>query len=129
MAKAERLNLEATEPLCGSGALLEGGVAVVFDVMYEQHMCRAFAIRFNGDALAYLNRCGHVSMEMDYVAGHFFDASGQWLICATHGARYDPHSGECRGGPCQRALIKIELSEYSEEVRWHTCSPLKPTCT
>jgi nitrite reductase/ring-hydroxylating ferredoxin subunit len=52
-------------PLCNSAELLDGGLAVPFDVIYGGQICRAFAIRFNGHAYAYLNRCSHVAMEMD----------------------------------------------------------------
>ena len=123
------MNLVVPEFLCSSDELHESGVAVMFDVMYEQRLCRAFAVRFKGTVHAYLNRCGHISMEMDYVERQFFDVSGQWLMCATHGATYDPLTGKCRAGPCQRGLIKIELSERDDQVRWHTSYKLTSTRT
>jgi nitrite reductase/ring-hydroxylating ferredoxin subunit len=58
--------------LCCSGDLQEGGRAVSFDVVYAGHACRAFAIRFEGRVHAYLNRCTHVAMEMDYQPDRFF---------------------------------------------------------
>jgi nitrite reductase/ring-hydroxylating ferredoxin subunit len=65
-------------------------------------------------------------MEMDYRPDHFFDMTGQWLICATHGALYQPDTGACRGGPCRGGLAKIEVSEYDGVVHWHTAYNLKP---
>jgi nitrite reductase/ring-hydroxylating ferredoxin subunit len=52
-------------PLCNSTDLADSGEAVPFDVVYGGQTCRAFAIRFEGQVHAYLNRCGHVAMEMD----------------------------------------------------------------
>ena len=75
-------------PLCRSADLQDGGLAVPFDVIYQGQSCWAFAIRHRGEAHAYLNRCSHVAMEMDFQPNRFFDATGQWLICATHGALY-----------------------------------------
>lgn len=112
--------------LCASSALVEAGRAVMFDVHFEGRACRAFAIRYQGVVHAYLNRCGHFPMEMDYVEGQFFDDSGQWLMCATHGASYAPATGDCVAGPCRRGLIKIAVSESAGEVRWHTASNLQP---
>lgn len=112
--------------LCASEALQEGANAVPFDVVYAGHACRAFAIRFEGRVHAYLNRCSHVAMEMDYQPGRFFDDSGRWLLCATHGAAYAPDSGACAGGPCRGGLVKISLSESAGVVRWHTADNLKP---
>lgn len=112
--------------LCNSSDLQEGGLAVPFDVVYAGQTCRAFAVRFDGQVHAYLNRCTHVAMEMDYQEGRFFDDSGQWLLCASHGAVYAPDTGECAGGPCRGGLIRVELSESEGVVRWHTSYSLKP---
>jgi nitrite reductase/ring-hydroxylating ferredoxin subunit len=113
-------------PLCHSADLTEGDRAVPFDVVYAGQTCRAFAIRFEGQPQAYLNRCTHVAMEMDFQPDQFFDASGRWLLCATHGAAYAPDTGECAGGPCRGGLVKITLSEAEGVVHWHTAYNLKP---
>ncbi|MDO8457061.1 MAG: Rieske 2Fe-2S domain-containing protein [Burkholderiaceae bacterium] len=113
-------------PLCNAADLQEGGLAVPFDVVYAGQTCRAFAIRFEGKAQAYLNRCSHVAMELDFQPNRVFDDSGQWLLCATHGAVYNPESGECAGGPCRGGLIKIALSETNGVVHWHTAYNLLP---
>jgi nitrite reductase/ring-hydroxylating ferredoxin subunit len=112
--------------LCASSELVEGGLAVPFDVCFAGENCRAFAIRFEGRVHAFLNRCTHVAMEMDYQPDRFFDDTGQWLLCATHGAAYRPDTGECVGGPCRGGLVKIPLSEAEGIVRWHPADNLKP---
>ena len=112
--------------LCGSADLTNGGLAVPFDVVFGGQTCSAFAIRYQGQAYAYLNRCAHVAMEMDFQPNRFFDISGDWLICATHGALYQPQTGQCRGGPCRGGLIKITLSEGDGVVHWHTDYNLQP---
>ncbi|MBU3738036.1 MAG: Rieske 2Fe-2S domain-containing protein [Rhodoferax sp.] len=112
--------------LCRSHDLVEGGLAVPFDVVYQGQTCRAFAVRHEGLPQAYLNRCTHVAMELDFQPNRVFDAGGQWLICATHGALYDPARGDCRGGPCRGGLVKITLSEVGGVVHWHTAAQLQP---
>jgi len=112
--------------LCASADLAERGLAVPFDVVYAGQTSRAFAVRHQGLARAYLNRCTHVAMELDYQPGRFWDLSREWLICATHGAVYDPASGECRGGPCRGALVPIALTERDGVVYWHTAYNLRP---
>ncbi|CAM3635056.1 Rieske (2Fe-2S) protein [Paracidovorax anthurii] len=112
--------------LCASADLIDGGLAVPFDVVYAGQPCRAFAIRHQGRPQAYLNRCTHVAMEMDYQPNRFFDDSGQWLLCATHGAAYRPDTGECAGGPCRGGLVKIAISEELGMVRWHTDRHVQP---
>jgi nitrite reductase/ring-hydroxylating ferredoxin subunit len=113
-------------PLCKAVDLTEGGLAVPFDVVYAGQTCRAFAVRHEGQVQAYLNRCTHVAMELDFQPDRFFDTTGQWLMCATHGATYSPATGECTGGPCRGGLVKITLAEQGGVVHWHTEYNLKP---
>jgi len=112
--------------LCNSDALRNGGEAVPFDVVYCGQSCLAFAIRYDSTVYAYLNRCSHVPMEMDYQPNRFFDLTGHWLICATHGATYSPKTGACQGGPCRGGLVKIETSERDGVVHWHTAQQMQP---
>ncbi len=112
--------------LCASCELLESGQAFPFEVKYHGQDGRGFAIRYQGQVYAYLNRCTHVPIELDYQPGRVFDHSGQWLMCSTHGATYAPRTGDCMGGPCRGGLVKIELSERAGVVHWHTSSKLQP---
>ena len=113
-------------PLCNSADLQEGGLAVPFDVVYGGQTLRAFAVRFEGRPHAYLNRCTHVAMELDYQPNRVFDDTGQWLLCATHGAAYAPDTGEGVAGPCQGGLLKIALSEHGGQVFWHPDARVQP---
>jgi len=112
--------------LCNSGDLVDGGMAVGFDVVYGGQTCRAFAIRYRGQPHAFLNRCTHVAMEMDWQPNRFFDDTGRWLLCGTHGAAYEPDTGACAGGPCRGALVRIDLTERDGVVHWHTAFNLQP---
>lgn len=114
-------------PLCAAQALTSGGVAVPFDVVYMGQSCRAFAVRHDGMVQAYLNRCTHVPMEMDWQPNQVFDATGRWLLCATHGALYRPDTGACAGGPCRGGLVKIQLQERDGVVHWRTQYKLQPS--
>lgn len=112
--------------LCKSRDLVDSSLAVPFELRYGGQTCRAFAVRFKGVASAFLNRCSHVAMEMDWQPDRFFDTSGHWLVCASHGATYRPDTGECAGGPCRGGLIRIELSEADGVVFWHPTYLAKP---
>jgi nitrite reductase/ring-hydroxylating ferredoxin subunit len=118
--------MNALQPLCNSRDLVEGGRAVPFDINYSGQTCRAFAVRYQGLPHAYLNRCTHVAMELDWQPNQIFDESGQWLLCASHGAAYLPDTGQCAGGPCNGGLVKITLSENDGVVYWHGAYNLKP---
>ena len=112
--------------ICASDALINGGRGVRFEVSVAGRSVPAFVVRFAGSARAYLNRCAHVAMELDWQPNRVFDDQGQWLLCASHGAAYRPDTGQCSGGPCQGGLIKIALSESEGVVYWHSAYNLKP---
>jgi nitrite reductase/ring-hydroxylating ferredoxin subunit len=124
--QVRRNALDPLVPLCRSAELLERGEAVPFDVVHAGQTCRAFAVRFNGRVVAYLNRCTHVAMEMDWRPNRFFDDSGRWLLCATHGASYEPSSGACSGGPCRGGLTAIPIVEQENVVYWQAQYPFSP---
>lgn len=109
--------------LCSGSALIEKGLAVPFEVVYQGELRSAFAVRYQGRAHAYLNRCAHLPLEMDFQPNRFFDSSARWLICSTHAALYEPETGVCVSGPCAGKLVKIDLSETGDMVYWHT-SPM-----
>jgi phosphoglycolate phosphatase len=72
----------------------------------------AFVVRHAGQAHAYLNRCAHRLVELDWEEGQFFDYEKQHLVCATHGALYDPATGLCIAGPCRGAsLVALAVRE------------------
>ena len=98
--------------ICASAALGDSGRGVRFEVEYFGEAAPAFAIRYKGAVHAYLNRCAHVAMELDWQEGVFFDADGRDLLCSTHGATYDAASGRCVGGPCVGGrLLKLNVEE------------------
>jgi nitrite reductase/ring-hydroxylating ferredoxin subunit len=114
--------------LCASGALVEKGLAHGFDVLHFRAPARGFALRFEGRVVAYLNRCLHVPVEMDWNPGDFLDSDKTFILCATHGAAYEPLSGRCAGGPCGRGrLTAIETIERDGQVYWYPSRDTKPT--
>ena len=71
----------------------------------------------DGKVVAYLNRCVHVPTEMDWQEGEFLDNDRRFIMCSIHGAVYDPLTGQCLMGPCNRGrLTKNELTEREGQV-------------
>lgn len=105
MARAARV-------ICGSGDLVEAGAGARFDWKPAGGAGKAFAVRHGGVALAYVNRCPHLGVELDWLPGEFFEESGLYLICSTHGAIFEPSTGLCVAGPCRGSRLEpITLEE------------------
>lgn len=110
----------AAEHLCASADLAERGTAWVWDVLEYGRPARAFALRFEGRVVAYLNRCAHVPAEMDWQPGQFLDMDRRWILCSIHGAAYEPADGRCIGGPCGRGRLQaIGVEERDGQVYWY----------
>ena len=98
--------------LCSSEDITEGGHSVRFNVIKDGTVSSAFVIRHTQGPKAYINRCAHLMLELDWEPGEVFDLDGGYLICANHGALYEPETGACAGGPCNgvglEPLIVVE---------------------
>ncbi len=71
-----------------------------------------FLINYKGNFHAYVNRCRHVPMAMDWVDNQFFAEQGRYLMCQTHNAYYEPATGECIAGPagtCGKFLFRVPV--------------------
>jgi nitrite reductase/ring-hydroxylating ferredoxin subunit len=118
---------DAGLPLCDSRALEEAGRAHVWDVLEHGRPARAFVLRFEGGLRGYMNRCLHVPTEMDWQPGEFLDSDKRWILCAIHGAHYDPRNGRCAGGPCGRGtLTAVDVAEHGGQVRWYPSRDIRP---
>ena len=110
MARTERV-------ICAASALEERGAGVRFMILRDGIERPAFVVRYDGRPHAYINACAHVAVELDWLEGAFFDTERRYLICATHGATYEPDSGRCIAGPCRGArLTPLEVIERDGDV-------------
>ena len=106
--------------ICASADLKDGGNGIRFPVTAGGHDATGFVIRYKGAAHAYLNRCAHVPIELDWNHGEFFESSSLYIMCATHGAIYTPDTGNCTGGPCRGArLRKLNINEQEGKIVWY----------
>jgi nitrite reductase/ring-hydroxylating ferredoxin subunit len=91
---------------------LHAGESMKFMIPVRGTDEECFLINYRGHFHAYVNRCRHVPMAMDWMDNQFFDAEGRYLMCPTHTAYYEPASGECVAGPhdtCGKALYRVPL--------------------
>ncbi len=113
--------------ICDSESLDEGGKGIRFPVTVGDDDLTAFVVRYGQEPRAYLNRCAHLPMELDWTEGEFFESSGLYLMCATHGALYEPDTGHCAGGPCRGGrLHAINVVERDKKIFWEPDDYVRP---
>jgi nitrite reductase/ring-hydroxylating ferredoxin subunit len=87
------------------------------------HELECFLVNYRGALHAWVNRCRHVPMTMDWLENQFFTDDGAYLQCATHGACYVPDTGECVAGPpLGTFLIRVPLQIVGDAVH-ASCPP------
>jgi nitrite reductase/ring-hydroxylating ferredoxin subunit len=104
--------------ICASAQLADGGPGVRFELDPAVHLAAVgFAVRHCGAVRAFVNRCPHAGTELDWNPGEFFDETGLYLMCSTHGALFEPGNGHCVAGPCRGASLQpLAVAERDGQV-------------
>ncbi len=111
MGKAEK---PMTRKLVGSVGEIAHGKSKKFTLRRGQRELEALLVNFEGKHFAYINRCPHTGITLDWVNNQFFSSDNRYLMCATHGAVFEPPTGECIWGPCvglSLQSVPVEIEE------------------
>jgi nitrite reductase/ring-hydroxylating ferredoxin subunit len=95
--KAKR---KSTRKLVGAVGELAHGASKKFTLRRGARDFEAMLVNFEGNLFAYVNRCPHVGITLDWLDNQFFSVDHRYLMCANHGAVFEPPTGECIWGPC-----------------------------
>lgn len=85
---------------------LSHGMTKKFRLRCQGRTIEGLLVSYRGDLFAYVNRCRHLSISLDWVDNRFFTDDSRYIICANHGATYEPTTGECIWGPCYGAFLQ-----------------------
>ena len=96
---------------------LKDGQSKKFSYRRKGEKLEGFVLRFRGKFYAYLNRCRHVALPLDWGDDDFFTDDKKFLICRNHGAVYEPSTGLCVDGPCSgQSLERIEIEVKNGKI-------------
>ena len=91
---------QSNRKLVGSLGEIEHGTSKKFKLSRGQRELEGMLVNFQGNLFAYINRCPHTGITLDWVNNQFFSSDKRYVMCATHGAVFEPATGECIWGPC-----------------------------
>jgi nitrite reductase/ring-hydroxylating ferredoxin subunit len=100
--------------LVGAVGDIEHGQSKKFVLRRGQRDLEALLVNFEGQHFAYINRCPHTGITLDWVNNQFFSSDNRYIMCATHGAVFEPPTGECVWGPCFGLSLQIVPVEIRE---------------
>ena len=76
-----------------------------------------FIVNHDGDFHAFVNSCPHVGTPLDLWDNEFLSEDARTIVCATHGAVFDPANGRCLAGPCAGdALTTLPVRREGEHL-------------
>ena len=81
---------------------LAHGASKKFTIRRGEFDSEALLVNYQGELFAYLNRCPHVGISLDWVDNQFFTVDQRYLMCANHGAVFEPADGRMCVGALRR---------------------------
>ncbi len=116
----ERVTEEPASWSCAAGAIAPGRTAT-FRLNRRGKTVDSFIVNVNGSYHAYVNRCPHAGTTLDLWPNEFMTDDGRFLICSTHGAVFEQHTGFCIEGPCPGARLETLTVEVDGDSVVVTC--------
>jgi nitrite reductase/ring-hydroxylating ferredoxin subunit len=99
--------------LCHLLDVPDGG-ARGFDPHASGH-ATVFVVRRGAQVRAWRDACPHHGTALPWRKDAYLDPSGKHVVCAAHGALFDPLTGICTLGPCLGdALTAVPLHIHSD---------------
>lgn len=96
---------------------LAGVEARAFDVALPGVDHGVVVVPHMGTYRAYLNRCPHRGLPLNWLPDRFLDAAGRHLQCANHAALFTIADGHCVAGPCAGGrLTPVPVVRRGEEL-------------
>lgn len=89
--------------LCALADLADPGARNIVVRIADQHI-HAFVVRAGEQVSGWLDRCPHMGLPLAKTLDDYLAPDGN-IVCAWHGAVFDPMSGQCLGGPCAGARL------------------------
>jgi nitrite reductase/ring-hydroxylating ferredoxin subunit len=102
--------------LCRLDKVPDGGARII----HEESIGRSVVVVRRGDEVwAYVNRCPHFSVPLDYEPGNVSCYRSQVLMCAHHSALFKFEDGKCIDGPCKGAsleAVSVKIDQNGDVV-------------
>lgn len=90
--------------LCATGDIPDPG-GKSFQINNNDNLLDIFVIHKDSEFHAFINRCPHKGLNLDWQEDQFLDNEHNFILCANHGALFEIETGHCIHGPCVGAQL------------------------
>jgi len=94
-----RLSNTLSTPLCNSDEIEDPG-SRGFEIKHGRNQLSLFVVHRDDVFTAFINRCPHTGVNLEWQEDRFLDMDNRYIQCATHDALFETDSGLCIAGPC-----------------------------
>lgn len=102
-------------PLCRLDSLPDPG-ARNFVLELRAGFFHGFVVRKGSSVHGWVDRCPHAGLPLAQELDRYLISDGSLIMCAWHGALFQPHDGLCVGGPCAGASLSPWPVEVADGV-------------
>jgi len=89
-------------------------------------------VRQGDQAWAYINRCPHVGVQLNWTPDQFMSLDHAFLQCSMHGAQFRIEDGFCIYGPCvgrSLEVLPLSIDRGQISVSWQPWQAAPPLTT
>ena len=105
-----------TITLCHTNEISDPG-SKSFEFKQGRENISLFVVHKDGSFNAYINRCPHTGVNLEWQQDQFLDMDNMYIQCSTHDALFEIDSGECVAGPCVGdSLQAVELIIEDDQI-------------
>ncbi|QGG81061.1 Rieske 2Fe-2S domain-containing protein [Litorivicinus lipolyticus] len=75
-------------------------------------------VRHGNEVSAFRDACPHLGLDLAWNPDAYMDVDNEYIQCATHGALFEPTTGECVFGPCIGDRLGAVAIEIKDDAVW-----------
>ena len=102
--KTKLTSIKKGEKICSLDQLINKKAIVIED--NDKYLPGIIIYKNNNIIKSWINNCPHANLTLDLIKGKIQSKDGN-LLCANHGAKFDPETGVCLKGPCKEKYLTI----------------------
>ena len=88
-----------------------------FTLEHDGKEYELFLVKKSGQLFAYINRCPHTGVGLNWQPDQFLDIDAEWIQCAMHGALFRIENGVCVRGPCAgESLQPVSIRQQDGDI-------------
>ena len=101
--------------LCATSEIADPG-SKSFQLNDKGYILDIFVVHKDARFHAFINRCPHTGINLEWQEDRFLDIDHAFIQCATHDALFEIENGRCIHGPCAGESLSVIVIEVVDNM-------------